>query len=152
MSAQANLIAFDGAVTPVQHTLVGISVAKDPKSNDIVATWREGIATIPAYAQVQCESRARKLPSGVWRVSITVAVPVMESVSGQNAAGYTAAPKVAYTNTMQVTGFFHERSTIAERRLCRQLTSNIVNGVTTTVAPVITGQAAELIDQLVSPS
>lgn len=152
MSAQANIIAFDGAATPVSHTLVGISVSKDPKTGDIVAFWREGITTIPSYAQVSCESRARRLPSGVWRVQLSVSVPVMESISGQNAAGYTAAPKVAYTNQVQLVGYFHERSTIAERRLCRQLAINIANGIATSVAPATTGVAPELIDQLVSPS
>lgn len=152
MSAQANIVAFDGASTPVSHTLVGISVSKDPKTGDIVAVWREGITTIPSYAQIVCESRARRLPTGVWRVQLSVSVPVMESISGQNAAGYTAAPKVAYTNRLDMVGYFHERSTIAERRLCRQLAVNIANGIATTVTPTVTGPAPELIDQLVSPS
>lgn len=152
MSAQANIVAFDGASTPVSHTLVAASVGKDPKTGDVVAVWREGITTIPSYAQVVCESRARRLPSGVWRVQLSVSVPVMESISGQNAAGYTAAPKVAYTNRIDVVGYFHERSTIAERRLCRQLAINIANGIATTVTPVTTGPTPELIDQLVSPS
>lgn len=152
MSAQANLVAFDGAVTPVSHTLISNSVSKDPKTSDIVCVWREGITTLPSYAQINVQTLSRRLPSGVWRVQITVAVPVMESVSGQNAAGYTAAPKVAYTNTVQVIGYFNERSTIAERRLARQLAVNICGGVVTTVAPVTTGPAAELIDQLISAS
>lgn len=152
MSAQANIVAYDGASTPVSHTLVPISSAKDPQTGEDVASWREGLTSVPDYAQVRCTSRAKKSKTGVWRVVIQVEVPVMESISGQNSAGYTAAPKVAYTNTVQVVGFFHERSTIAERRLARQLAVNIAGSVATSVTPVTTGPVPELIDQLVTAS
>lgn len=152
MSAQANVTAFDGASTPVSHTLVGIGVSVDPKTGELVALYREGLTTLPVYAQVTLELRQRKLPTGVYRVQKTIEVPIMESVSGQNAAGYTAAPKVAYTNKIIEIGFFHERSTIAERRLTRQLAVNISNGVATSVTPVVTGPVPELVDQLVMPS
>lgn len=76
----------------------------------------------------------------------------MEAVSGQNAAGYTAAPKVAYVNTVQIVGLFHERSTIAERRLVRQLALNIGGNISTSVAAVTTGPVPELIDQMIVPS
>lgn len=152
MGAQANIVAFDGAATPVAHTLVAIGVNVDPKTGESVASYREGLTTLPIYAQVTVELRERKLPSGVYRVQKTTEVPVMESISGQNAAGYTAAPKVAYVNKMITIGFFHERSTIAERRLTRQLHVNIDNGVATTVAPVTSGAMPELVDQLVFPS
>jgi len=147
MSAQANIIAFDGASTPVTHTLVGISVRVDPKTGEEIALWREALTTVPLYAQITIETRKRRLPSGVKQVTLTASVPVMESVSGQNAAGYTAAPKVAYTNTIRVTGFFHDRATISDRRLVRQLATNVFNGISTTVAPVTSGPSAELFDQ-----
>lgn len=147
MSAQANIVAFDGAATPVTHTLIPISSAADPKDGTLTATWREGLASLPIYAQISCVQKQQQLKSGVWRVSTTVTVPVMESVSGQNAAGYTAAPKVAYPNTVVITGYFNERASIAERRLVRQLALNIAGNVTTSVAPVTTGSAPELIDQ-----
>lgn len=152
MSAQANIVAFDGAATPVSHTFVPVSSAKDPKTGELVANWREALSTVPAYAQVQIETRQKRLPSGVYQVVTSVLVPVMESVSGQNAAGYTAAPKVAYTNTVRVIGYFHERSTIAERRLARQLAVNIAGSVATSVAPVSTGPVPELMDQLITAS
>lgn len=152
MSAQANVIAFDGAATPVTHTLVAIGVSVDPKTGESVALYREGLTTLPVYAQVTMELRMRKLPSGVYRVQKTTEVPVMESISGQNAAGYTAAPKVAYVNKMITIGFFHERSTIAERRLTRQLHVNVDNGVVTSVTPTTSGAMPELVDQLVFPS
>lgn len=147
MSAQANIVAFDGAATPVTHTLVPVNSAIDPADNNLTATWREALTTVPLYAQIKAVMKQQQLKSGVWRVSTTVTVPVMESVSGQNAAGYTAAPKVAYQNTVVITGYFAERATIAERRLVRQLALNIAGSVSTSVAPVASGAAPELIDQ-----
>lgn len=150
MSSIANLIAFDGATTPVSHTLVPIEVTK--VKNTISALYREGLASLPVYAQVSAMLTLERLSSGIYKATSKVAVPVMESISGQNAAGYTAAPKVAYTDTVVVTGFFSERGTIAGRRLVRQLAVNISGGITTTVAPVTTGPFAELFDQLTMPN
>lgn len=151
MSAQANIVAFDGAATPVTHTFVPVAASENVKG-ELTAAWREGLTTVPAYAQISVKTTQKRMNSGVYRVSTTVEVPVMESVTGQNAAGYTAAPKVAYINTMQVTGFFHERSTIAERRLVRQLMLNIAGSISTSVAPVVTGPVPELVDQLITSS
>lgn len=151
MSAQANIVAFDGAATPVTHTFLPIGSAANDKG-ELQATWREGLTTVPAYAQIAVKTTQKRMNSGVYRVATVVEVPVMESISGQNAAGYTAAPKVAYVNTVQVVGFFHERSTIAERRLARQLAVNIAGSVSTSVAPVATGPVPELVDQLITAS
>lgn len=152
MSAQANIVAFDGAATPISHTFVPVSAAADMKSGDLTANWREALTTVPAYAQISVKTTEKRMNSGVYRVACIVEVPVMEAVNGANAAGYTAAPKVAYTNTVQLVSYFSERSTIAERRLARQLALNIYGGVSTSVAPVVTGPAPELIDQLITAS
>lgn len=147
MSAQANIVAFDGAATPIIHTLIPVNSAVDPKDSALTAHWREALTTVPLYAQITVTMKQIKLKSGVWRVSTTVAVPVMESISGQNSAGYTAAPKVAYVNSFVFTGYFAERATIAERRLARQLAINIAGAVSTSVVPVATGPSPELMDQ-----
>lgn len=151
MSAQANIVAFDGAGTPVSHTLLPISSARTDDGS-LEASWREGLVSLPLAAQIRCATRQRKLKSGVHQVSVTVTVPVMESVSGVNAAGYTAAPKVAYENTVVISGYFSERASIAERRLVRQLALNIAGGIATSVTPVATGPAAELLDQNITAS
>lgn len=151
MSAQANIVAFDGAATPVSHTFVPAnSIAGN--DGELLASWREALSTVPTYAQISVKTSQKRLKSGVYRVATTVEVPVMEAVNGQNAAGYTAAPKVAYTNTFQLVGFFHERSTVAERRLVRQLALNIGGSIATSVAPVTTGAVPELVDQLITAS
>lgn len=150
MSQIANIIVFDGAATPVSHTLVAVSVTRD--KGKIVAEWREALASVPANAQIRTTLTLEKLRSGVFRTEQRVVVPVMETVSGQNAAGYTAAPKVAYENTVVTTGFFHERSDVAGRRLVRQLATNLQNNVSTSVAAATAGFTPELIDQLVAPT
>jgi len=150
MSNIANITVFDGAATPVTHTLVPLSVTRE--KGVVKAEWREQVASLPAYAQITTSQTIEKMKSGVYKVETRVAVPVMESVSGQNAAGYTAAPKVAYINQLVCTGWFHERSTISDRRLARQLLVNFMGNISTTVAAATTGFAPELFDQLVAPT
>lgn len=150
MSAIANLVAFDGQSTPVSHTFVAESVARN--GNDVVATYKEATTGVPDYAQGRVTIKKSKLPSGVFRASVRVELPVMESISGQNAAGYTAPPKVAYTDTVEVVGYFHERSTVAGRRGARQLALNIGGNITTSVAAATAGPASELLDLLISPT
>lgn len=151
MAAQANITVFDGASTPVTHTLVGSEVFRD-KDSTLRAVWKESIANVPDYAQVRCIQTRKKLPSGITRVSSRVEVPVMEAINAQNSSGYTAPPKVAYTDTVEVVGYFHERSTSTSRRLARQLALNVAGGISTSVTPVTTGPAPELLDQLISVS
>lgn len=150
MSAISDITVFDGASTPVSHTLKAVSVSRDGDS--VKAEWREGLTSVPAYAQVRATMVLRRLKSGVWNSEARVVVPVMETVSGQNSAGYTAAPKVAYENTVVVSGFFHERSDIAGRRLARQLAVNIAGNIATSVAAATVGPLPEMFDNLVAPT
>lgn len=152
MSAQTDIIAFDGAGTPISHTFTAAGVSQLDASGAMTAEYRELLAAAPVYAQPRVVLSKRKLKSGVYRLSVQVTVPVMESVSGQNAAGYTAAAKVAYENTASVVCYFHERATTTERRTARQLAINIANGIATSVTPVTTGNTTQLIDTNVFPS
>lgn len=150
MSAIANITVFDGAATPVVHTLTAISVTRD--KGQIVALYRELLASVPNYAQVRASATITMLKSGVAKCEWEVVVPVMEAILNQNAAGYTAAPKVAYENTNRWISFYHPRSTVTDRRIARMLLTNISNNVTTTVAAATTGPFSELFDSLVSPT
>lgn len=151
MSAQANIVAFDGAATPVSHTLqpVGASRLAD---GTMLADWAERLAAVPFKAQVQASTRKRSLKSGQEQVSLSVKVPVMEAISGQNAAGYTAAPDIAFEDTIVITGYFSPRSAEANRKLVMQLAANIFNGVTTSVVPITAGPSAELFQKNISAS
>lgn len=150
MSAIADIVVFDGAASPVSHTLKAVSVTRE--SGEVRAEWREALASVPVYAQIRASAVIKRLKSGVYWLEVRTVVPVMETVTNQNAAGYTAAPKVAYENTCVFSAYFHERSDITGRRLARQLCVNLSNGVTTTVAATTTGPVPELFDQLVAPT
>lgn len=151
MSALANITVFDGASTPVSHTLVGENIER-LTDGTIVAKYKESLPAVPDYAQVRLTLTKRKLKSGVFRCTSRAEVPVMESVSGQNSSGYTAPPKVAYTDTVEAVGYFHERGTLAGRRLARQLATNVMGNISTSVVPVTTGPVPELFDQLLMPT
>jgi len=150
MSNIANIVAFDGAATPVSHTLLPVSVSRD--KGKVTALWREALAGIPVYAQVRTTMTLELLKSGVYKLTSRVEVPVQEVVTGSNSAGYSAAPKVAYVNTVETTGLFHERSDVAGRRLVRQLAVNIDGSIATSVTPVTTGPVPELFDLLTAPT
>ncbi len=150
MSQIANITVFDGAATPVSHTFTAVSVVR--KDNTIVAQWRENVTNVPVSACPTITMQWIALKSGVNLASCRVAVPVMESISGQNAAGYTAAPKVAYSNEIELRGFFHPRSDVAGRRLARQMMVNLAGNVSTSVAAATSGFLPELFDTLVAPT
>lgn len=150
MSQIANITVFDGAGTPVSHTLTAIEVSRE--KGVVRALWRESNAALPVYAQIRAMVSLEVLKSGVCKTEVRVVVPVMESIGAQNAAGYTAAPKVAYENTFVTTGFFHERSDITGRRLARQIMANLLGNVSTSVAAATSGPVPELFDMLVVPT
>jgi len=151
MANIANITVFDGAATPVSHTLVAVSVTRGPDGT-ITALWREGLASLPVEAQVRAEMRQKVLKSGVVETRMRVVVPTMESISGQNAAGYTAAPKVAFEDTQEWVSYSHPRSTITSRRLAKQLLTNISNNISTTVAAASSGPFDEAVSQLLMPT
>lgn len=145
MSAQANIVAFDGAATPVTHTFVPLGSKVDEKLGHL-AYWREAVAALPIIANMRLTTYFKKLKNGMERVEVRVEVPVMETVMNQNAAGYTAAPKVAYINQFSLVGYFHERASIAERRLIRQIVINMGNNVVVTTPAATAGVVSELVD------
>jgi len=150
MSGIATLVAFDGATTPVSHSLGAIKVVGD--DTKATALWREALASVPTEGQVRVTTSLSQSKAGTYRCETRVVVPTMETVSNQNAAGYTAAPKVAYEDTYVLTSFHSKRSTVTGRRLGRQLAINIFDGLTTTKAATTAGPVPELIDQLVNPT
>lgn len=150
MASIANIAVYDGAATPVLHTLVPVSVTRE--KGTVTALWREAIAGVPVNAQVRAQATIQQLSSGVYKTELKVEVPVMETIGSQNAAGYTAAPKVAYINTMTCVGFFHERSDVAGRRLTKQIVANLLNNISTSVAAASAGPASDLFDSLVAPT
>lgn len=151
MSQQANIVVYDGAATPVLHTLLPVD-NKVTSNGDRVAYWRENSPSLPDEAQCAATLIQRKLKSGVRETILRVEVPVMESISGQNASGYTAAPKLAYTDTTEIVQKSHPRSTGASRQIGLQMARNILNNVGTSVTPVALGVAKEALQDGFMPT
>ncbi len=151
MAQQSAITVFDGATTPVTHTLQPVD-NKIGKDGSRVAVWRENVPTLPVEAQMRAELIQRELQGGLVETRIAVIVPVMEAINGQNAAGYTAAPKVAYSDKAELRVVSHRRSTVASRRLCKQALLNLVNNIATSVTPVSAGVVDEATVQLFMPT
>lgn len=142
MAQQADITVFDGASTPVSH-LLKTQDNKVDKQGNRVATWRENLLTLPEEASVTLTIFQRTHPSGVKETRTDVKVPVMESVSGQNSAGYTAAPKVAYVDRSVYIQYAHPRSTPTSRRICKQILINLMNNVSVTAPAISAGVVDE---------
>lgn len=151
MAAIASITVFDGAATPVSHTLVAESISREADGT-LVASWKEALTSVPDYAQIKVTGKKKRLPTGITRSSFRVEVPVMESVSGVNSSGYTAAPKVAYIDTVEIVNYASDRSTVEGRRLVRQLAINLAGNVSTTVTPSTAGPVPNAFDTLVFPT
>lgn len=150
MATMADITVYDGVAIPVQHTLKAISVRSE--KGVLEAYWRENNSTLPVEAQINASLKMRELPSRVVQIEARVNVPVMEATNGANAAGYTAPPKVANIDSYVASGYFHPRSTEANRRLTRQIMINLLGGITTAVSPNSSGVLPTAFDALIMPT
>lgn len=120
MAQIANIVVADGATTPVNHTFVPISSRPS-------AMYREQIASLALVGQGVVDiSNNSAANASLQRVRVKLALPALETISGENAAGYTASPKVAYTNTVMVEFIMPARGTVQQRKDLRTLVMNLM--------------------------
>lgn len=108
MASFANVTLNDGLATPVAHTFA-------VKSNDNqVSTYEDRVGGVPVgfgklifRTSETAEQRT---------VKIDILVPVLEAVSGANAAGFTPPAKVAYQNLGKLEFRTSLRSTLQQRK------------------------------------
>lgn len=150
MSSIADVVAYDGESTPLAHTYKPIYVRNEDGKQ--VAFYREVISGVPLEALPTLEFSQEKLKSGITKLAARATLPVMESVNGANAAGYTAPPAVAYRVTMETTLWAPARSTRQERRNVRHLLTRAMLGVITSAGPYTSGPGSELFDDAISPT
>lgn len=150
MAQQANIVAFDGESTPVSHTFVADHV--EYTGADLQAFWQEKTAGVPEYAQGSLILSRRKVNSGLTRIGLRVNLPVMESVSGANLSGYTAAPKVAYTDAAEYVQWVHPRSLSAGRKNVKAIVTNILRDNASTAAAISTGPLYDACVQIIFPN
>lgn len=108
MPAFADIVINDGATTPVAKTF---SVKKTVGT---LSMWEERSSGIPvAYTKLQSET---KDSDTVRRVKLAIALPVLETVSGVNAQGYTPAASVAFTVRANVEYILPQRCSLQNRK------------------------------------
>lgn len=120
MSAIANIAIQDGQATPVTHTFFPITSGQE-------SSWRENQSSLPLVGQgtvlqvLKLDSR-----NGLNRVRLVLELPALETATGANSAGYTAAPRVAYSNRATIEMVLPSRGTAAQRKDLRILLSNLL--------------------------
>lgn len=117
MAQIADIVINDGAAPTVAHTFK--PVATSPR-----AMYREGISNLPLVGQGQLMIGTGVPGAALQRVKVTLALPALETATGQNSDGYTAAPKVAYTNTVQIEFLLPSRGTAQQRKDLRVMLAN----------------------------
>lgn len=148
MPQATNIAVYDGASTPVLHTLVPIGSSRD--KNTTTTEWREEVAGLPLSAQVRCTQSLTRLKSGVYRAETIVVIPVMEAVNGTNSSGYTAAPKVAYEDKVSVVMYSSERSSVDNRRRIKQTVANLLQNFSHAQGVTVAGPCDDLYARLVT--
>jgi len=127
MPAATPIVINDGAATPVAHTFTPIG--KDEKG----VMWFEQTTPAPVtplsakrigYKQVRAMAASGKV-NGLSKLQLSVALPVLETL-GNNSAGITPPPTLAYKVVAQVLVDLPERSLKQERKDDRSLLANLL--------------------------
>lgn len=119
MSAIAPIVIADGQATPVNHTFNPVVSAPE-------AFYRESIANLPLVGQGTVTLKM-KADGALTRVTCVLALPALEVVTGQNSSGYSAGPKVAYSNTIKAEFILPTRGTAQQRKDLRVLLKNLLD-------------------------
>lgn len=118
MSAIAAIVINDGAATPVAHTFNPVASSPD-------ALYRENISGLALTGQGTLKlAVVGDKGNGLNKVRLTIDLPALEVVTGQNSLGYSAAPKVAYSDKVNVDFILPSRATSQQRKDLRVLLIN----------------------------
>lgn len=139
MAQIANISINDATTpTPVSHVFV-------PISSGLTSVWkRVGVANQPAVAMESIRSVAKLAEgsTGVNKITVDLALPVLEQAAGGSIAGYVAPPSLAHTPRVSVTFYAHQRSTVADRANLRVMLSELLKSA----------QIIDLVDNLTPPN
>lgn len=119
MTDIANIAIQDGKGTPLTHTFA-------PVRSGLDSAWRTSDAALPLIGQETISVKFKKTGSGVNIVSVGLDLPALETATGANASGFTAAPKVAYVNRVKVEFLLPDRGTAAQRTDLRVLIRDLL--------------------------
>lgn len=119
MSAIAAITVADGKGTPVNHVYQPIESGKQ-------SLYRTQDSALPLLGQEVVKVSIKTVNPQVKSVVVSLDLPALESATGANSSGYTAAPKVAYTNRVTCTFMLPDRGTAAQRTDLRTLLKNLL--------------------------
>lgn len=122
MAALTTIVLYDALATPVAHNFVPISHSQ----KDFV--WREkldglSVLSSPTVSLHVLPSKDKSLE----RYRVKCFLPVVETVTGANAYGYTAAPKLAYSLMASSDYIMPQRSTVQQRLDLLKYTKNVLD-------------------------
>lgn len=132
MSAIAPIVIKDGAATPADRTFTPVKTA-------LPAVWRENLSTLPESGMLKLVVNTQQQANGLVRARVSLTAPAMETATGGNSEGYTAAPKVAYSTVGYVEFMLPPRATTQQIKDVRVLLSNAL--LNAQVIDVIDGRA-----------
>jgi hypothetical protein len=120
MPAIARISIADGQGTPVTHNYDPIETRPQ--------TYQRMISGNPAIGAEELKADIKRSTgvNGVNKITIDLAIPVMEQASGGAASGYVAPPAVAHVVRGKIELYAHARSTDAQRKDVRVLLSNLL--------------------------
>ena len=120
MSAIGNIAIQDGQGSPVTHTFY-------PVKSGEASFFRENQASLPIIGQGTISVVVKPdQKGGLNKVRVTMDLPALETATAANSAGYTAAPKVAYSNKVTMEFFLPSRGTAAQRKDLRVLIADLM--------------------------
>lgn len=124
MSQAVNIVLADALATPVNHTFAVTEISGG------TASFEDRVSGIPiGFGKIKV---AIKAPSANGKVGnrnyvavCTIGIPVMETL-GNNSAGLTPPPTVAYVMRATLTFDIPERSTLAQRKDIRKYAEKLL--------------------------
>lgn len=120
MSAIAAITIADGKGTPENHVYY-------PITSGLKALWRTSVSTLPFVGQEPLSLSQKDINPQIKSVTLTIDLPALETATDANSSGYTAAPKVAYTNRVTCVFMLPNRGTAAQRTDLRTLLKNALS-------------------------
>ena len=120
MSAIAAITIADGKATPVNHVY-------NPILSGLTSQYRTADGSLPLVGQEVISIRQKVVNPQVQSVTVALDLPALETATGANSSGYTASPKVAYTNRVTCTFMLPNRGTAAQRTDLRTLLKNLLS-------------------------
>lgn len=141
MPQQGNILLRKDDATDVTFLPVG-----DVNNNGVIE-WRGNVTGLGLEAQQRIIQRvSRDAKTNRVRVNIQLTQPIMEVIpSGSVAAnGYQAAPRVADTDSISVTGYFSSRGTNETRADLARMIADLICGAGSTAAQVVLPTSASI--------